>query len=165
MSMIVSCEAARPAVAATGTLCVGAFHPLTSTTGAVGALTRRNARSRSAIRRAKRDVVVAPQDRQHELAARGSLDRYVLEQRHGFGGWGYRQRDRGDVLGSLVPHRCPNLARRGRQGLQWGQVRVSRHRREVPVRMFPVELVGLGGEPIDVAADRFAAWRKRARAR
>src|SRR5262249_44279307 len=45
---------------------------------------------------------------------------------------------------------------RGRQGLQRGQVRVSRHWREIPVRMRPVELVGLGGEPVDVAADRFA---------
>src|SRR5258706_13643906 len=34
----------------------------------------------------QRDVVVAPQDRQQELAARGSLDRQVLEQRHGLGG-------------------------------------------------------------------------------
>src|SRR6266849_3196939 len=41
----------------------------------------------------QRDVIVAPQDWQHELAARGSLDRHVLEQRHGFRGWGYRQRD------------------------------------------------------------------------
>src|SRR3984957_14091652 len=39
----------------------------------------------------QRDVVVAPQNRQHELAAGGSLDRHVLEQRHGLGGWGYRQ--------------------------------------------------------------------------
>src|ERR1700734_1583914 len=77
----------------------------------------------------QRDVIVAPQDRQHGLAVRGSLDRHVLEQRHGFGGWGYRQRDRGDVLGSLVPHRYVDVARRSRQGLQWGQVRISRHRR------------------------------------
>src|SRR5579863_4318984 len=41
----------------------------------------------------QRDVVVAPQDRQHGLAARRSLDRHVLEQRHGFGGCRYRQRD------------------------------------------------------------------------
>src|ERR1700722_2880516 len=94
---------------------------------------RRRSRSRETRRQGKRlagpqrDVIVAPQDRQHQLAARGSLDRHVLEQRHRFGGWGYRQRDRGDVLGSLVPHRCPHLARRGRQGLQWRQVRVSRH--------------------------------------
>src|SRR5579863_4712307 len=38
----------------------------------------------------ERDVIVAPQDRQHQLAARGSLDRHVLEQRHSFGGWGCR---------------------------------------------------------------------------
>src|SRR5258708_31387314 len=40
----------------------------------------------------QRDVIVAPQDWQHELAARGSLDRHVLEQRRGFGGWGTRRR-------------------------------------------------------------------------
>src|SRR6516225_5291481 len=45
----------------------------------------------------QRDVIVAPQDRQHQLAARGSLDRYVLEQRHCPGGWRYGQRYRGDV--------------------------------------------------------------------
>ena len=43
-----------------------------------------------------------------------------------------------------LPYRRPYFARRGRQGLQRGQVRVSSHRREVPVRMLPVELVGLG---------------------
>ncbi len=134
----------------------GTFHPLTSTTGVAASWRREMRRQGKRFAGPQRDVIVAPQDRQHQLAARGSLDRHVLEQRHGFGGWGYRQRDRGDVLGSLVPNRCPDLARRGRQGLQWGQVRVSRHRREVPIRMCPVELVGLGGEPIDVAADRFA---------
>ena len=51
--------------------------------------------------------------------------------------------------------RRPDFARHRRQGLQGSEVRVLRHWREIPVRMRPVELVGLGGEPVDIVADGF----------